>query len=171
MIEGSGSVPLTNGSGFRRPNNIRILLVRTDLMKGSGFLCKLWQLGEIRGHVQTVQGHTRAKRVTCAESQCAGIKCAVRIAQELIIVSKDGIATLRGYPAQCTMNVLQYLTNQAAVLQQTQNARRNTKAHRNTKCAQEYKMRAENTKCSQEHKSEETRFSRTGEHFEINQKD
>ncbi len=104
MIEGSGSVPLTNGSGSgsRRPNNIRILLVRTDLMKGSGFLGKLWQLGEIRGHVQAVQGHTRAKRVTCAESQCAGMKCAERIAQERINVSTDRIpvGTRKGYVTQ-----------------------------------------------------------------------
>jgi hypothetical protein len=28
MIEGSGSVPLTNGSGSRRPKNIRLLWIR-----------------------------------------------------------------------------------------------------------------------------------------------
>ncbi len=28
MIEGSGSVPVTNGSGYRRPTNIRILWIQ-----------------------------------------------------------------------------------------------------------------------------------------------
>jgi hypothetical protein len=33
MIEGSGSVPLTNGSGSRRPKNIRILRIRIQTLQ------------------------------------------------------------------------------------------------------------------------------------------
>jgi hypothetical protein len=38
---GSGSVPLTNGSGFRRPKNIRIRILNTELRTSEQYTAQM----------------------------------------------------------------------------------------------------------------------------------